>query len=297
MKKFSKENIISDLKKMNIEKGDILWVLIDILQVGYYNKDRQTTLDDWVSIFQEIVGLEGGILFPAYTNTFFRFYKKKYYFERNTKCTTGSLPNHIINNPSSIRSSHPTNSVIALGENLRSVVQLHNEESMSYSIIGELLKNDKFKFLMLGTLDTKNAPPSMHYVQEVLGYTKKTVYKNLFQVYYFKNKEKKLFTKKDFGGCSSGGFKLIPYLIFDKCIEFGMVGNAYSAVMPGIKSYRCVRRILESNIGLIKCENTNCLHCYGNFHYNGFFIIPFYFKYMLNFPSRLKKFLKFHVNE
>lgn len=289
----TKNKIIEDLKNLGIKEGDIIFVTIDILKVGYFNLSREQTLIDWVEIFKNVIGQNGGVVFAAYTKLFFRFKKRNLFFHRFVNTYTGSLPNYIISDINAIRSKHPSNSVVGYGENLKPIFEKHNQNSLSYSILGDLIKMPNTKFIMIGTIDKKNAPQSMHYIQEELGLTKFSPFKYLMQIYYFENNIIKKYTKIDFGGCSRGGYKLFAPLLINDAVKFSKVGKSLSACMPAKKSYLVIKEEILKNKKLVQCDDFNCIDCYGNPVYNGFGVFPFYFKLLFNFKTlvldRLRK--------
>lgn len=283
------DSLKSNLKDLGIESGDVLFITIDILKVGFFSKNKETTLRIWISILEELVGENGAIVFASYTPVFFRFNKKNIVFNKDSVTTSGSLPNAIIKHENSIRSTHPTNSVVAIGESVRSLIEKHTPQSMSYSVMGDLIQTPNCKFVMIGTIDKNNAPQAMHFAQEELGYTKLNIYKNLLQTFYIENGRKKLFTKSDIGGCSSGGYKLFSYLLVEDSISFGRVGNASSAIMPAHKSYNVIKEVLKKDKRVIKCDNNNCLNCYGNPYYNGFGVIIYLISTLVRTIKKLGK--------
>lgn len=283
----TKNQIIDDLHKLGINKGDTIFVTIDILKVGYFNKSRETTLSDWVKIFKETVGENGCVVFASYTRGFFRFSKKNISFHRFANTYAGSLPSYIVADEEAIRSLHPTNSVIGYGKLLKSIFEHHNQDSLSYSVMGKLLDVANSKFIMIGTIDKKNAPQAMHFVQEELGYTKFSPFKYMMQIYFEENGNKKLYTKKDFGGCSAGGYRLFAPLLIENAVKFSNVGKALSACMPAKKSYEIIKREILKNKRIIQCDNKNCIDCYGNPIYNGYGVIIFYVKLLFSFKTRI----------
>ncbi len=283
----TKDSLINELREIGIKEGDVIFVTIDILKVGYYNKTRDKTLNDWVEIFKSIVGETGAVLFASYTKGFFRFSKKEIIFNRFSHTYAGSLPNFIVSDSSALRSSHPTNSVIGFGNILKDHLLKHNSRSLSYSIMGDLIKMPNSKFIMIGTIDKKNAPQAMHYVQEELGFTKVSPFKYLMQTYYEENGNKLLYTKIDFGGCSAGGYRLFAPLLVNNAVKLSYVGKTIAACMPALKSYEIIKEELVKNRRIIQCDNKNCIDCYGNPCYNGFGVIIFYIKLLLNFKTRV----------
>jgi aminoglycoside 3-N-acetyltransferase len=273
----TKEKIIEDLKYLGIQSGDVLFVTADLMNVGYFNKNRTTTLNDWFEIFSILLGEEGCFVVASYSKSFFRFKKTKdIIFNRYSITDSGALSSAMINLDYAVRSTHPTNSCIGIGKNVSKYLDNHNSHARSYEVVNNIMK-DGGKFLMLGTMDKKNAPQAMHLVQEHLGYTKFSPYKWLFQTYYLdENEEIRLYTKKDFGGCSAGGYKLFGPLIVNNAIKIGEVGNSTSSLMDATKSYKVIKDLLLRNKKFILCDNNYCTQCYGNPFYNGFGIISFY---------------------
>jgi aminoglycoside 3-N-acetyltransferase len=285
-----KETIINDLQKIGVNKGDLLYVTADLAKVGYFNGNRQTTSQDWLDIFDEILGPNGTLITSAYSETFFRFDKKKdKIFTRFAKSNSGSFSNILIKDTNSFRSKHPTNSCIARGKLAEEIVNKHDIHSLSYSILGEII-NRGGKFLLLGTIDDKNTPQAMHYAQELLGYTKWSPYKYLYQIKYELNGKLKIYTKKDFGGCSKGGRNLYGYLFEKNLININNIGNAQSALMPAKESFDIIYSVLKQKKNIIQCTNKQCIDCYGNFNYNGLSSIIFIFSYFFYkiFPAKNK---------
>jgi aminoglycoside N3'-acetyltransferase len=284
----TKNKIIEDLKNLGIQNGDTLFITADLMTVGYFNKNRASTLKDWIDIFSTVVGEEGCFIAASYTKTFFRFHKSKdVVFNRYSKTDNGALSSTMINLDHAVRSPHPTNSCIGIGKNVSKYLD-NNTHSSTYQVICNIMK-DGGKFLMLGTIDKKNAPQAMHLVQEHLGYTKFSPYKWLFQTYYLDDMgQMRLYTKTDYGGCSAGGYKLFGPLLVNNAIQISNVGNAKSALMDAAKSYQVIKEQLFKNKRFILCDNSYCTQCYGNFFYNGFRVIPFFIKKCFNHFSRKK---------
>jgi aminoglycoside 3-N-acetyltransferase len=282
-KLITRETIVNDLQNLGIQNGDVLFITADLFNVGYFNKSKSQTLNDWILIFSDVLGEEGCFIAGSYTKTFFRFKKDtNIVFNPDAKTDLGAFANAMLKYPSAIRSKHPTHSCIGIGKNVERFLNNHDVNSSSYKVLDNILKENG-KFLMLGTLDKKNAPQAMHLAQENLGYSKYNPYKWFFQTYYFdKNNQKKLYTKIDYGGCSAGGYKLFGPLIVENAIEIQYVGNAKSALMDAKLSYDVISNILIKNKQFILCDDTNCTQCYGNFFYNGWKIIPFFIKKGIN---------------
>jgi aminoglycoside 3-N-acetyltransferase len=287
MSDITRESIIRDFYKLGVRKNDILFITADLFSVGFFYKNKRETLKEWVEILFELIGEKGCIIIASYTASFFRFKKdKSIIFNRYSKTDVGPLPNFLIEDPRSVRSKHPTNSCIGIGCNAEEILSDHNENSLSYSVLGKIIERDG-KFILLGTLDKKNAPQAMHYAQEVLGYTTQSPFRGLFQTYYNNTDGKlKIFTRNDLGGCTKGAYTLYGPLIVNNAIEFGYIGNAFSAIMSARKSYEVILEVLKKNRKIIRCGDKNCTECYGNIHTNGLRIFPFYARKLLTILTK-----------
>lgn len=279
-----------DLKNLGINKGDNLFITMDISSVGYFAGSKSQTLKNWQDILEKLVGDEGSFTLAAYTNGYLRFNLKRSnrkIFSRFRKTYAGSFSNYLIKQKDYLRSTHPTNSVIGYGKNLKNIYLRHNENSKSYSVLGDIAELPQSKFIMIGTVDKKNAPQSMHYAQEVLGITNKHPLRGLFAMDYIdQNGTHQKFVRKDIGGCSAGGYKLLGYLMLEGIVFSNKVGNAFSIIMPAKKAIDQTLKVLSIDKCIIKCDDKYCLDCNGSYQYNGLKIILFYMKM---FPSLLSK--------
>lgn len=287
----TKETIIRDLQLLGINSGDTVAITADLLNVGFFNKNKKKTIETWIEILLECVGQNGTIIVPAYTHSFLYFKQKKdVIFHRFSFSTSGDLANGIINDTRSFRSSHPTNSIVAIGDKAFDITSKHGTDALSFSYMGDVIRFNG-KFLMLGTVDKKNCPHSMHYAQEVLGQTKRNVFSFFTQYSYYYDAEGsvKLYKRSDLGACSEGGYKVFGDLIVNNAIKFGLVGNGFSAIMDAKTSFDVVLSILGKNPEFIKCNNKTCYSCYGRFYNSGFGIIPFYlYRLYLSLINKLK---------
>lgn len=287
MNRPSKEEILISLYDLGIREGDNLFIIADLMKIGYINESREATVKDWIFILKDLVGKEGSIILPAYNSGFFRFKKKEIIFNNKTKSYCGSLTNALINHEDSFRSSHPMMSIVGFGKNIELLIKKHNYESLSYEYIKDFLELKNSKFLMLGTYNKTHFPQTFHYVQEKLGITKKNILKGFLQIYYYDHKNNlKLFTRKDFGGCSRGAYKLYDYFKNDNTIKVNKIGNSQSAIIDANQSYSIISKVLLENPKIYKCDNKDCIDCFGNPYTLGIKSVFYFLKYL---PRLLKK--------
>ena len=77
IKKITKLELVSEIKSLGVETGDVVFLAADLMRVGYFNVNRQRTLSDWVEILIESVGPEGTLIIPSYTESFFYLEEKQ----------------------------------------------------------------------------------------------------------------------------------------------------------------------------------------------------------------------------
>jgi aminoglycoside 3-N-acetyltransferase len=261
----TKNQIIRDLVGLGLKENDTVFFTIDIAKVGFFQKNKKETLKEWKNIIETVVGQNGNYVLASYNNCFPWYSKNKnQIFHKKIKSSSGSLPNFFINCDDTIRSSHPSNSMIGKGDGLKDIFERHSALSTSYSIVKDLVYELDCKFVQIGTIDKKNAPQSMHVSQEILKHTSNIFTQGFNQIYYYEEEKLKLFRRKDVGGCSEGGYKLYSEFFVNNILKVHNVGNALSCCMNGKESIKLTLELLQCNPLLTSCDNYSCIHCYGN---------------------------------
>ncbi len=282
------DSILEQLAALGIRHGDVVFVTADLMQVGLFFKSRNDTMRTWVNLLLQAVGDQGTIITASYTPVFLRFKKdQRILFTQKTPTSSGALATALLRDPRSIRSNHPTNSCVAIGREAKEILEGHDQNSLSYSVLGKITARGG-KHLMLGTVDRKNAPLGFHYAQELMGITKSEPTAGFFQSFYIDTTGKlQLFTKKDVGGCSGGGYKLFGHLLVENAMTFGKVGNSSAALIDAQKSTVIAKAALCADRSAFICDDRWCGSCRGRWSVSGFNTPFFYFKKLFNhFLSR-----------
>ena len=288
-KNITPELIEEHLRSIGIRAGDCIFVTADLFKTGLFMKSRKHLLESWVQIFKKVLTNEGTLIVASYSKAYpFFAINKDNPFNHSTKTTSGALSLALLNDPESIRSSHPTNSYTGWGKHAKDILASHDHTSKCYDVTEKII-NFSGKNLMLGTIDGKNAPMVFHYCQQVLGYTLKDPFSNLSGVFYEQGGSIKRFIRKDVGGCSSAGNKLYSYFIEKDCIDFGRVGAAQSCLIDCKKSFEVSLDLISKNSKFAICDDGSCISCYGRFSNSGFLIIPFYIKKLFKFIFKITK--------
>jgi aminoglycoside 3-N-acetyltransferase len=281
--RIEKKRLVSDLIALGVKSGDVVFICADLFNVGYFSQDRVSTLEDWIEILLSVVGDSGTIVIPAYTRTFFRFKKNRdIVFCESTPPTSGALSMAFYNFRGVVRSRHPTNSCFAIGKHASEILKDHDEHSTSY-LPYERLVDLGGKNLMIGSLaDKRLAPMTIHLAQERLGLTRKNWAAGLLQCYYLnKSGETVLFTRRDVGGCTAGGYKSLGHHIISDAISIGKIGNAWSGYIDCRKSYEIMFNLLRENPKVLSCDDEYCPHCRGSpMIFHPVFWARFFYRYV-----------------
>ena len=278
MKKIEIKEIIKNLNDLGIKKNDVLYVSSDLLNVGHLNTYRDNLLNSWAEIFISILGKNGTIITPSFTESFFYLNKNKnIIFNQNSPSKSGSLSKAILNYNGSIRSKHPTNSYVGWGKYAKQILGEHNEYSLSYTPFKKIIELNG-KGLLLGNVG-KNGFFPYHYVQEKFGITKNHILSKKFQSYYIdKDNSIKLFTRNDYGGCDLSNYNFLEYFKKNDFLKLGKVGDGEAIIYDGKKIYYFFLEAFKNRNKKLKCNNANCITCFQMFNSNNFHFVFFLLK-------------------
>ncbi len=273
-----KQEIISQIRDLGLEKGDTVFVSSDLLRVGYFNKDQKTTLCDWVEIFDELLGAEGTIVVPTYSPSFLRYFQKyDFVFTADSDSDSGGLARAYIQYAQKAkRGRHPTNSCTSCGFHAETIAASDGPEFSKYNPYAKVVELGG-KNLMLGTIDERNCPFTYHHVQELLGQTRGHPFRGLLETTYLdEGGERRKFIVRELGGCTAGVHKSWGYHLEGNAVTFGRVGRSLSALVDAKKSAEILYRVMVRTPKLLRCDDATCISCYGRFCYSGFGVFAFY---------------------
>jgi aminoglycoside 3-N-acetyltransferase len=182
-------------------------------------------------------------------------------FTPDTPSSSGTFPNYLISHPESFRSAHPTNSWVAIGQDAKTLLQAHNEESSCFAPIEKLIALGG-KQLILGALSTSPGTGSEHVAQHALGYSTKSLLSGTIQARYKSpDGEIKTFRKKDIPGCSDGFFKLYPLLREANVVREASILGMDSMFVRAQDSYDAIYTLLEASPHALRCDDPQCADC------------------------------------
>ena len=149
---FSKNQIVSDLRKIGVRKGDHLALGVSFKSIGTI----QGGPDGFIDALLEAVGSDGTLMVNTYTKNFYvteiRLGWTDFVFDnKETKCNTGIVSEKLRLRNDAIRSRHPIRSNAAIGKNAQFLLNGHDENSSSYLPYSKLAKiNGKYMAIGIG---------------------------------------------------------------------------------------------------------------------------------------------------
>ncbi|MFW2441370.1 AAC(3) family N-acetyltransferase [Aliarcobacter butzleri] len=251
------ENLKKDLMLIGVKKGDILLVRADLGSIGKLETKKR---EDYINFMLESVGEEGTIVGLSFTSGFFIKKKNSEIFDGTNKSNTGAFANIMLSHPKAKRSTHPTNSFVAIGKYAEYIVGGHDENKGAYEPIRKIIELGG-KMILIGCVETSPGFTTTHLAEVDLGLHKRIIFPTLNGAYYKKNGEIKLFKRKDLGACSFSFYHFYSYYVKYELLYQGYIGNAYSVMIDAKKAFELEKKILKDNPKITLCNRPNCMMC------------------------------------
>jgi aminoglycoside 3-N-acetyltransferase len=160
---YTKENLLKDLEKLNIDRKGTLLVHSSMKSIGEVEGGADTVLD----VLSEFMK-EGLLVLPTHTWSYINAANPRFYVQDSKVCV-GILPELFRKRPGVVRSLHPTHSVAALGKEAKDFVagdEYFDTPCARGSSWGKLLDR-KATIMLLGVSLIRNT--FMHGVEEWAG--------------------------------------------------------------------------------------------------------------------------------
>lgn len=234
--------MLSDLKFKNyldtldISKGDILCLTVDLRKILFYYKsiNKVFIISEFLDHFLKKLGTSGTILIPSYS---WSFCEKGIFDVLKTKSITGTLSNYILENEIFERTKHPMFSFLVKGKKTEELLQLDCKTGWGENSVFDFLYKNDAKNLFMGK-DYKRIFTFMHYAEQQVGvdyryfkeFSGKYIYKNKkkchakYQMYARKND---IFNKK----ISTLSIKYDNLMLKKKCYKKYFFKNIYTGII------------------------------------------------------------------
>jgi aminoglycoside N3'-acetyltransferase len=286
MSEYKIEELTKQLRLLGLSEGDRVLIRASLKKIGEIEGNGNTP-NKVIEAFLSAVGESGTIIALSFTKTFI-FPKRHtdYVYSSSTPAITGGLANAMIKWPGAVRSKHPSNSFVAIGRDAKYILSEHDENATCFSPIAKLLELNG-KMVLVGCVKDSPGYSTVHFAQNRLNLSTKTILKNVYGVYYRKeNGAMALFKKTDIPGCSEGFSKFYSHYVKEGYLKTGFVGDAYSALINVTDAYNIEYDLLKKNPKIALCDNQNCIFCRAGVYYNKIDWTGFYLRM---FPILLKK--------
>ena len=247
-----KKQLIADLKRIGISKGDHVALALSFKSMGHIKGGPMAFLESLLSI----IGPEGTLMLNTFTNLFdLSKISKDYIFNLDTtKPNTGLVPLTFLKMKGVIRSRHPALSVAAVGKYAHYLTENHLNSDL-YLPYKKLAKING-KFLFIGIND--RLVGVRHEAQRRAGLWIVPMYKG---VYYLTSEGKvKLFVLK-MPPCVTALPKLVPTLEKGKKISRSKIGDADSILALAKELIESMTELLKNQPALNLCDDMLCLNC------------------------------------
>lgn len=250
----SKDQIISDLRRMGISEGDHIAVTLSFKSIGYVDGGPATFIDALL----EVLGPNGTLMMNTFTRAFpLSMIPSDYVFDcKTTAVWTGLVPETLRKRRGSIRSHHPSFSVVAIGRLAEHLTEDHNENSkllLPYSRLAEI----GGKYLCIGLANRLVA--IRHEAQRLAG---------LFDlvpqwrgVKYKDTQGRMRIHIYNALPCIRKLPELVPALEKMGIVETGKIGTARSLLAPAKDLLHAMAEMLDRDPTLNLCDDISCLWC------------------------------------
>ena len=168
-KHIEKGDLILDLRKSGIRKGDVLLVHTSLRSMGYLLGGAKTVIDAML----EVIGQEGTLVIPTYPlhNTMYELCTmKNYIFDYKTTPTgLGAIPSEFLNYKGIYRSIHPTHSISAIGKFAKEITQTHHIGNKTFGENSPWAKVINLNGKILGIGIDLAWTTQYHHVEDIMG--------------------------------------------------------------------------------------------------------------------------------
>lgn len=258
--------ITEDLRQLGLARGDDVLVTSDVrfmrLRRGSDGKVPQYA-EALLDGLLECVGPSGTVMALAFADSAVlptqRIHAKP--FDISSQPTTGGLAEALVARSGAKRSTHPTNSIAAMGKNAESFVRFHTPSANCFSPV-ERLVNDGGKLLIVGCVDINPGFSTVHLAQLHLGLsTQNLLSGRIVAKYRDAWGRTRTFHKRDIPGCSLGFSKLYERYRQGGFLVEGTIARAPSMLIDAANSYEVDRRALIEDPTCVTCDNPDCGDC------------------------------------
>ncbi|MHA2033278.1 MAG: AAC(3) family N-acetyltransferase [Candidatus Kariarchaeaceae archaeon] len=252
-KKISKNRIIDNLHNIGLSRGDHVAVTVSYGKIGNVIGGPATVLESLL----EVIGSKGTLMMNTHTENFHPAQTKRNYIFN--PCTSVSITGYITEllriRADSIRSTHPTSSITAIGKYSDFLTSHHDTNSPWLLPYFKLAKLGG-KYLSIGLNDKMVA---IRHTGHVLNRLDNLIPN--YQVTQYRNKHREIEIFYESFPCSRNLHSIVPTLEKKGVIKRGRIGMANSIIGNAKKIITETSLILSKNPELNLCNDPACIWC------------------------------------
>ena len=257
MQKYDLSFIKNQLLAIGLKKGDLIALGVSFKKLRRINGGPKKIID----CILEIIGSSGSLIAPAYTKAYpiWAVYAglTPVFDVKNTKSNTGGLSEILMNEYHAIRSTHPTNSMVGIGQFAKKILSEHTPASGAYSPYSKLAANNGF-LLNIGIGDSLVG--LRHEAQSICGLLR--IYQCRQSVKYrTQNGDVKIFRRYDTGGCVKKMNNITYEMRKLNLINDFVVSDAEATKVNASVALNFIVDKLSNKPELYLCEDHSCLFC------------------------------------
>ncbi|MES2441449.1 MAG: AAC(3) family N-acetyltransferase [Pseudomonadota bacterium] len=259
-----RETLAADLRAMGLGAGDPVLVRCATRPIAPREKGVASALLD---ALLDVVGPEGTIVALTFTALQSAKLKKvEALFTDEARTTAGGFASAVLKHPGRKRSTHPANSIAAIGAQADFLVEGHDEHALPFSWMRRLIEIGG-KQIVIGCVADSPGLSTAHFTQEELGLAGKSFLAGKEGCYVVGDGGARWVPRVDIPGCSGGFWKLYSPYVRAGILRTGLVGEAYSIMASAADSAAVELPILTADPNAALCDRPECLSC-GSWSYS-----------------------------
>jgi len=264
----NRRRIASDLRALGLCEGDHVVLRVSLRSLGI-----PSPAETLVQALLDVVGPTGSLYALSFTRAFplpLRGEGLRYVFDEHTPAETGGLTNYLLRHPAAIRSRHPTNSFVGVGEFAREVLGTHGPDSWSFAPVERLARHERGRMLLVGRLMESPGFSTVHVAQYLLRLENRTIGRYGVQ-YRDADGTVRLFVRNDAAGCSRGFYRFYAAYRAAGAVREGYVAQAACMLGWLPETLTVDIETLRRDPTFFFCDDLGCASCRRNW---GFYQEP-----------------------
>lgn len=256
-----RDQLIRDLRALGIREGDHVVLRVSLRSLGILRP-----AETLVRAVLDVVGPSGSLYALAFTRAFplpLRGPALDYVFDASTPSETGGLTNFLLTFPGAVRSRHPTNSFVGVGNFARTILEDHGPDSPMFDPVRRLAEHDRGKMLLVGRLFESPGFSTVHVAQHLLGFGNRTVGRYGVR-YRLPDGSVGVYIRNDAAGCSRGFHRFYPAYRAAGAVTEGRVAAADCMLGVLSKTLSVDMQVLRQDPTFFFCDDLGCESCRRN---------------------------------